>query len=164
MLEMYAKVYKKPLVLLSLRAIDYIAIGYSVAALGLLSWKLFHSDPLLALRLLLSLLISFIAVSVFRRAFNAPRPYELYDFSSVGLTPPRAKTGRSFPSRHVHSSAVIATALFLINPFMGSVGVILASLLAVSRVLRGIHFVRDVVTGMLTGIFSGVISILLLYI
>ena len=164
MLDLYIKVYKKTALLHILYAVDYIAVGYCAASLGYLAWSLFVRDPLIALRLLLSLLVSFVAVSVFRRALNAPRPYELYDFSSVGLTPPRAKKGRSFPSRHVHSAAVIATSLFVINPVMGIVGEVLSLLLAASRVLRGIHFVRDVVAGMLTGVISGVIAILFIYI
>lgn len=162
MLDLYIKVYKNTALLHFLYAVDYIAVGYCAVSLGFLAFSLFCRDPLVALRLLLSLLISFAVVSIFRRAFNAPRPYELYDFSTVGLAPPRVKQGRSFPSRHVHSAAVIATSLFLLNPVMGIVGAVLSVLLAVSRVLRGIHFVRDVVAGMLTGVLSGVIAILLI--
>ena len=44
--------------------------------------------------------ISFVAVSIFRKCYNAKRPYEIYDFKPLI---PKDTIGKSFPSRHVFS-------------------------------------------------------------
>ena len=59
---------------------------------------LFLEGSTFFLRALLVPAISFAAVTLFRRIFNAPRPYEKF-----GLPPAIEKdtAGKSFPSRHV---------------------------------------------------------------
>ena len=52
--------------------------------------------------------ISFVAVSIFRKCYNAKRPYEIYDFKPLI---PKDTIGKSFPSRHVFSIFVIGTTL-----------------------------------------------------
>lgn len=87
----------------------------------------------------------FLAVSVFRYLFNRPRPYERYDFTPAI---PKRTAGKSFPSRHVFSAAVIAvTFLVQKNPAAVGVGAALAAValaMAVIRVISGVHYVSDV--------------------
>ena len=45
--------------------------------------------------------VAFVVVSVFRRIYNAPRPYEKMDITPLIA---KDKQGQSFPSRHVFSA------------------------------------------------------------
>ena len=96
--------------------------------------------------------IGFIVLSVIRKRMNWPRPYEL------GTFPPllnREGKGRSMPSRHVFSAAIISTVAWGVHPLLSVLGLSLALLLAGVRVLAGLHFVRDVVVGFLSAILWG---------
>lgn len=98
--------------------------------------------------------ISFVLVSLFRKAFNAPRPYEVFGIAPVI---PKNTVGKSFPSRHTFSIFVIGMA-FLATcplPWAGWLVLALGVCLACIRVLAGVHFPRDVIAGALFGIFCG---------
>lgn len=108
----------------------------------------FERNPFL-LRAVLVPAVSFLAVTVFRRVCNAPRPYEKFDL------PPaieKDSSGRSFPSRHVFSVFVIAGTVFFLYPAagasLGAIGVVLGAI----RVVGGVHEPRDVIAGALIGI------------
>lgn len=90
--------------------------------------------------------------SALRAALDRPRPYEVY-----GLAPLVSKEtkGRSFPSRHLLSAAVIAAAGWWACPPLGFAMTIIALLLAPARVLAGVHFVRDVAAGAALGALFG---------
>lgn len=97
---------------------------------------------------------SFVLLSVFRRAVNLPRPYEVY-----GIPPviPKKTKGKSFPSRHVFCVAIIGmTALYAFEtPIIGIAILIIAVLMAILRVFSGVHFPRDVIAGFLCGVIMG---------
>lgn len=87
----------------------------------------------------------FFAVSALRVLCNRRRPYEKF-----GLAPviPKETKGRSFPSRHVFSAAMIAVTFLVQNePLLaqtGAVLMILALILGVLRVISGVHYISDV--------------------
>lgn len=87
----------------------------------------------------------FLIVSFFRYLINRQRPYERYDFIP---TIPKDTKGKSFPSRHVFSAAVIAvTFLVQRNPALVGMGaglIIVALTVGVIRVISGVHYVSDV--------------------
>ncbi len=144
------------------------AITYAIylAYPCLLAWLLLHNgiealitgafDPLLWKAFLVPA-VSFVAVSLFRKALNAPRPYEAF-----GLPPVINKStkGKSFPSRHAFSIFVIGMAFLATCPLPWAGWLILALgiCLATVRVLAGVHFPRDVVAGALIGISCGVLG------
>lgn len=100
--------------------------------------------------------ISFVAVSIFRRLYNAPRPYEM-----PGATPPVIKKdspGKSFPSRHIFSVFIIAVTVFQVWPVPGILTGVAGALLAYVRVAGGVHFPKDVIAGAVIGIACGVIG------
>ena len=116
--------------------------------------------PVELIKLLAVTGVPFVTVSLMRRMINAPRPYELLEFYEKK---PKGKAGRSFPSRHVFSVFVIATVLMTWSPLLAA-GLMLAGvLLALLRVVLGIHFVRDVVAGALIGVASGGIGLAVLH-
>lgn len=100
--------------------------------------------------------ISFVLVSIFRYLYNAPRPYEM-----PGAKEPVIKKdapGKSFPSRHIFSIFIIAVTLFWVWPIPGIIVGIAGTVLAVCRVMGGVHFPRDVIAGALIGIACGIIG------
>lgn len=98
--------------------------------------------------------ISFAAVSIFRRIVNVPRPYEKF-----GLAPVLAKDthGKSFPSRHVFSIYIIAMTILPVYPYLGITLLVLGLILAIIRVIGGVHEPRDVIAGALIGIVCGML-------
>ena len=116
-----------------------------------------ESEPFRVLSLIVITGAPFVIVSLLRLVINFPRPYDVLEFYE---TPPKKKSGRSFPSRHVFSVFVIAVALMPMNAFTGCLLLLLGVVLAVVRVLLGLHYIRDVVAGALIGIASGAIGLL----
>jgi len=108
-------------------------------------------------RVIMVPLDSFIILSVFRYFVNRPRPYEKFE-----LPPVIAKDtkGKSFPSRHVFSAMVIAMTFLLASPWswLGVLFVVVAVLLAIVRVLSGVHFISDVVAGAGFAIVAAVVG------
>ncbi len=88
-------------------------------------------------------LLCFIAVSMLRGLINRPRPYDLYHFEAILDYKPGK--GKSFPSRHTASAAVIALCIFQMQPVIGSVLISAAILLSILRIVCGTHFIKDVV-------------------
>lgn len=89
---------------------------------------------------------------VLKRLFLRPRPY-LVVRGLVCLVPPESST--SFPSGHAASSFVCA---YLLTRFFGKKGALAyipATLIAVSRVYAGVHYLSDVLAGMALGTLVG---------
>ena len=98
--------------------------------------------------------ISFILVTIFRNIKNAKRPYEVYGFKPL-LN--KDSLGKSFPSRHTFSAFVIATSILSINLPIGATLLLLGVIIAISRVVLGLHFIKDVVFGAIIGIVCGIV-------
>lgn len=113
-----------------------------------------EKDPLL-LRSILVPAISFVLLTVVRRLINAPRPYEKF-----GMPPiiDKDTEGKSFPSRHVFSIFVIGMTIFVSHPGAGIMIGFLGIVLAIIRVIGGVHEPRDVVAGAVAGILCGIVG------
>ena len=132
-----------------------IVILFGVCTL-LLFWGAYDLSLLSLIKVALICFIPFVIVTVVRLLINAPRPYELYGFYEKK---PKEKQGKSFPSRHVYSASVIATLTVFLYPILGGVMAVFALLLAVLRVLVGIHFIRDVVCGATIGVGAALLGV-----
>lgn len=99
--------------------------------------------------------ISFVAVSIFRKVINVPRPYEKFEIPPVLE---KDTPGKSFPSRHVFSVFVIAMTVFYLHTDAGILLFVIGVGLAAIRVIGGVHEPRDVIAGALIGIVSGIIG------
>lgn len=157
MQKMLIKVYNSKKITLAFKAVSFVSVLVTAAAFFALVISSFLQDRFSALKLVLATAIPFLAVTVFRRIVNTPRPYEVYTFYEKK---PKEKKGLSFPSRHVFSTFVIA-AVSISSSIYLAIGLFLVGIaLAVSRVLLGIHFIRDVIAGAVIGTISGAIGLL----
>lgn len=103
----------------------------------------------------------FIILSVFRYLINRPRPYEKFGIAPVI---PKDKKGQSFPSRHVYSAFIISFTFMNVSAvnhiflYVGIVLALIAMLVAVIRVISGVHFISDVFAAFAFAAFIQLIS------
>lgn len=140
------------------RALNIVNRGIVVVFYGayalLLGWACV-SDPWKLAPLVGVTAVGFVAVSFFRRRFNAPRPYEC---CAIAPLIARDGAGKSFPSRHAFSAFAIAASWFAASAPVAVVLLVAAVVLAVCRVLGGVHFPRDVVAGAFIGSATGALA------
>ena len=87
--------------------------------------------------------------TLLRAAINRPRPF------------PKDTKGQSMPSRHCFSAAAIVAAAFTVWVPLGVAACLLAAVVAVTRVLTGVHYPSDVLAGLAFGAGAAVIGFLL---
>ncbi|MDE7328090.1 MAG: phosphatase PAP2 family protein [Lachnospiraceae bacterium] len=124
----------------------FVAAGYPIC----LVFCLLYRRELLA-RAILVPAAMFLAVSVFRHFVNFARPYE-----KEGIVPliQKEKQGHSFPSRHAASAGMVAAVWMAYSRPAGILFLAVGILIAVSRVLAGVHYVKDVLAGGVSGYFA----------
>ena len=110
-------------------------------------------------KLILTPFTSFILVSVIRKCIDAKRPYEKYNIKPLFV---KNTKGESMPSRHVFSITIIAMCWLYVSVPVGVIMLILVVIMAASRVLAGVHFIRDVVAGFAVGIICGIAGLWLI--
>ena len=86
--------------------------------------------------------------TLLRAAINRPRPYEALNFTPLF---PKDTKGQSMPSRHCFSAAAIAGTAWDVLPPLGAVLAVLGVLIAISRVVTGVHYISDVLAGLAFG-------------
>ena len=139
---------KKVLWAVSIGAVAAVYLLY----LGLLAWLAWHRMGQLWPALVVPA-SAFVVGTLVRKLIDRPRPY-----TALGFTPlfPKDKTGQSMPSRHCFSAAAIAATVWYVLPPLGAVLAVLAVIIAVSRVVTGVHFVSDVLAGLAFGLVFAV--------
>lgn len=98
-------------------------------------------------------------VTAMRYIINAKRPYEVFSYSPAV---PKNTKGKSFPSRHTASAFIIAMAFLYLDTTLGIIMMVLATVIGITRVLSGVHFVRDVIGGALISIIIGIFCFFLI--
>lgn len=122
---------------------------------GILIVFMFFSDIKIFARITLSPLTVFAIVTFFRKIFNRPRPYEKFATTSVFG---KNKKGESMPSRHTACAFIIAMAFMYVSIPLGIAYLIISTLIMISRVLAGVHFISDVIAGMAISLLYGYLS------
>ena len=97
--------------------------------------------------------IGFVLLTTIRARINRPRPYETWQIDPLIH---KDTKGKSMPSRHVFSSAVISMAWFPVSAAAGIFFLFLSAGAALIRVLGGVHYPSDVIVGFLAGILCGI--------
>ncbi|WP_165212855.1 phosphatase PAP2 family protein [Streptococcus tangpeifui] len=103
--------------------------------------------------------LAFTGLSYFRMRLNLPRPYETWAISPLI---DKASKGNSLPSRHVFSAAMISLCLYQISPRISVLCLVFSAILALCRVLGGVHYPRDVILGYFTGVLAGLLLLIFL--
>lgn len=97
----------------------------------------------------------FVAVSVLRKLVNRARPYETLDIDPVIH---KDTHGKSFPSRHAFSMAMIAMTWLYWCALVGIALLALSLAMAIVRVMGGVHYPSDVCAGVLIAALCGIIG------
>lgn len=147
----------KRILLLSAKALPLLSIVLYPLLLLLLGlrWGAAPSDAAAFEELARAVLIPaavFLGGTILRHCLNMPRPYEQPGFVPLA---DKATRGHALPSRHSVSAAVIAAAWLRTSLAVGVVLTAAALLVAVTRVLIGVHSVKDVVCGLAFGFALG---------
>lgn len=146
---------KRKIMVVILSGLDKMITAITFLCYPLLLGYLFiEKDPFLFQAVVVPA-ASFVIVTLFRKMYNAKRPYEVYDFEPVIQ---KNTLGKSFPSRHVFSIFIIAMTFFQVEPDLGMWFMIAGAMLGVLRVFGGVHFIKDVSVGALAGVVAGVIG------
>lgn len=153
------KIYEKKGLYRALGIADnVIVVIFIIAALYLAVLSLF-AGWLTLLSVLLTLAVPFVITTLIRRAISAARPIELYGFYDKDA---HRRPRPAFPSRHALSAALISTLYFAFCLPLAIALSVLTIILSLLRVLRGYHFPRDVIAGVLIGGFGSLFGILIL--
>ena len=142
----------------TLRAVDRLCVvSVALTYVASVVWAFIDGNAQ-AWGLLLVPGLGFFLLSWVRARIDAPRPYEL---AAVNPLLDSSTHGKSFPSRHVGSGALIGSSLVFVHPLLG-IGVLMITLvLACVRVAGRVHFVRDVVAGYVAGVAFGFLGMFL---
>lgn len=104
---------------------------------------LYQQDQLLIT--IIKPLFAFLFVTIVRKLYNRPRPcITMHIEPLVGH-----KTGESFPSRHTVSAFSIALAIFPIHIILGELAFTIAIIVALTRILCGLHHISDVIAAII---------------
>lgn len=101
---------------------------------------------------LLSASIALACSGLIGHVFYRDRPFVTHSVLQLIAHPANA----SFPSDHAIGAFVIATSIWLFHRKEGAVWLLLAALIAISRVWTGVHYPLDVLTGAAIGIIAAV--------
>ncbi len=137
---------KGPLFVLAALAVDFIASRRTRAV------------PWATLLTLASVLVSSLASTLAKLAFERPRP----PHGDAGIDPVGAlPSSWSFPSGHATTAFAAAAALGMLCPRLRLPALAVAAAVAVSRVYLGVHYAFDVLAGAVLGAAIGVLLVLL---
>ena len=100
---------------------------------------------------------SWIASYVIKNITHISRP-----FVELNLTPLFMESGFSFPSSHVTAISAISVIIWSIDYRLGIVFFIFTIMVAVSRMVIGVHYPVDVIGGLILGVLIG-LSVLWFY-
>ena len=93
-------------------------------------------------------------ITIIRKVINRPRPYEKFKTESLFC---KQTSGESMPSRHTASAFIIAMTALYVNTYIGMVMLGVSLIIAISRVLAGVHFISDVITASVISISFGML-------
>jgi phosphatidylglycerophosphatase B len=121
---------------------------------GLIIYSFVKEDYLMLTKCIVVPATAFVVVSIFRKLIDSSRPYTKYDITPLIN---KDKIGESFPSRHTLSAFLITMTGFYVYFPVGIVLAVMSLIIAITRVVSGVHFTKDVIAGAVIGILSGII-------
>ena len=134
---------KKALRLVSRSAVALVYLLY----LGMLAWLAWHRMGQLWPALVVPA-SAFVVGTLVRKLIDRPRPYTALGFSALL---DRNSAGQGMRVRLGVWPAVIAGTAWYVLPPLGAVLAVLGVLIAISRVVTGVHYISDVLAGLAFG-------------
>lgn len=131
---------------------DHALVWIIIGLLLLFSKKYTKYGFILFLSLILGYLLG---NGVLKILFARIRPFDMYNFGTLLISRP---SGFSFPSDHALLSFASAFVLLKANKKFGIAAYILASILAFSRLYLFVHFLTDILGGIIIGTLCGYLS------
>jgi len=125
-----------------LNNLTYPVLGLVLIWAIFLSKRRFISFSILFLTSITTWLVAY----TLKLLFQIPRP-----FVEFGITPLAYESGYSFPSEHASVFFAIAFATIFLDKKVGRALLFLAVLIALSRVVLGVHYPIDIIAGFLLG-------------
>ncbi len=93
--------------------------------------------------------------ALFKRGLGRARPVHMDELGTLHFEPHWGDwTFQSFPSGHATTSFALATAIFLVAGRWGALAYVGAVLIALSRIVDGVHYFSDVVAGTFLGVLG----------
>ncbi len=121
-----------------------------------ISCLLFRISRKIGIEILISLIIGALLGNLtIKPLVGRVRPFYIVPDISLLIPEPY---GYSFPSGHALSSFAASTVIFLNNKKLGVITLILASIIAFSRLYLYVHYPSDVLVGAFLGIIVGIFS------
>lgn len=150
-----------------MRVISHIGDGYAWFFLCLLFVIIgflqdgeftFSGEVSTGVSIFLSLLIQGVLQMVVKRLFSRERPYVKHEDISKAIKPPDRF---SFPSGHTAGAFTVSFVLYYYHPFISIPFFIFSGLIAFSRMYLGVHYLSDILAGIVLGFISSSLGIYL---
>jgi undecaprenyl-diphosphatase len=125
-----------------------------VVALAFIKSKQYRTDGFMVIGSLLFCIL--IGNFTIKPLVSRLRPCDINTTTPLLISRP---TDYSFPSGHTMSSFAAASVIFHANTSLGIAALILASLIAFSRLYLFVHYPSDIIVGVILGIFISVVVI-----
>lgn len=127
---------------------------YAIFIFGLVLIYLLRKDRKLFFKSAVSALITVVMVALIKKIWFFPRPFA---DTGTGQCPVPVLLishimDSTFPSKHTAVAFSLALGVFLEKKQLGILLLSLAFLIALSRIISGVHYPADIVAGMLIGI------------
>ncbi|CAM2809927.1 phosphatase PAP2 family protein [Vibrio rarus] len=141
------------------RAISHSGDGHLYVAIALI---VYMADPVLGGMFLSCGLVAFIfELPIYwlaKNSFRRRRPHNLSSRINNFIEP---SDKYSMPSGHTAAATIMATLIYAFFPSLAVIAITWAALIALSRILLGVHFFSDIVAGVLLGLASAVAAMMI---
>ena len=132
------------------RLCQYSPVSVIIIYAVMILYLIFKQDSRLRIVVLIPF-IDLVIITLLRKILKKPRPQEIYPIKPLISH----HLGDSCPSRHTASAFIIAFSCFYIYPPIGVLCFIIALYVTISRIIAGVHFIRDVLIGAIISIVIG---------